>query len=237
MARDVLFELRQLLRASSRSSRFCLATISPTSSLALASSSARRTANRAFSSATSIVRGLHGGLGLGLDDFLLGEPQIEVGLLERELLIRRIEFDDDVAGLHGGAGAAPAERWSTSRRPAGTNNCMARVARRSPVAWTVTCTRPRCTRVVGMSRSCAGATRTHARATRDHDHQRQRRASSARRLMVLRSLAGSRSGDAVAFLQPRRNGDLIAAAPQDRDGRACPPIRPGRHRPTVPPST
>ena len=40
-------------RASSSSSRFCFATMAPTSSLALASSSARRTSNRALSRATS----------------------------------------------------------------------------------------------------------------------------------------------------------------------------------------
>ena len=46
-----------------------------------------------------VVGRLRRGFGLRLGDFLLRELQVELGLLERELLLGRIELDDDVAGL------------------------------------------------------------------------------------------------------------------------------------------
>ena len=47
---------------------------------------------------------LHRRVGLHLDDFLLGLGQLRFRLLERELLIGRIELDDDVALLDRDAG-------------------------------------------------------------------------------------------------------------------------------------
>ncbi len=46
---------------------------------------------------------LHRGFGLGLGNLLIGELQVELGLLERELLLGRIELDDHVAGFDRGA--------------------------------------------------------------------------------------------------------------------------------------
>ena len=46
-----------------------------------------------------VLRGLHGGVGLHLHDFLLRLGQLRLRLLERVLLIGRIELDDDIAGL------------------------------------------------------------------------------------------------------------------------------------------
>ncbi len=74
------------------------------SSFADASSSARRTSNRAVSSADLVLRGLGRGVRLHLRDLLLRLGQLRLRLLERELLIRRIELDDDLAGLHRHAG-------------------------------------------------------------------------------------------------------------------------------------
>jgi hypothetical protein len=45
------------------------------------------------------LRGLHGGIGLEPDDFLLGLGELRQRLLERVLLVDRIELEDDVAGL------------------------------------------------------------------------------------------------------------------------------------------
>ena len=67
------------------------------SSFAEASSSARRTANRAVSSATSSCADLGRGVRLHLRDFLLRLGDLGLRLFERELLVRRIELDDHVA--------------------------------------------------------------------------------------------------------------------------------------------
>ena len=77
-------------------------------SLADASSSPRRTSNRAVSSATSSCARLDGGVRLHLDDLLLGLGQLRLRLLERELLVGRIELDDRLAGLDRRAGLARA---------------------------------------------------------------------------------------------------------------------------------
>ena len=73
-------------------------------SLAGASSSARRTSNLAVSSATSSWAFWTARVRLHLDDFLLRLGQLGLRLVERELLIRRIELDDDVVGLDRHAG-------------------------------------------------------------------------------------------------------------------------------------
>src|SRR3989442_3883241 len=85
-------------RASSRSRRFCLAVIAPTSSLALASSSARRTRKARLEQRHLIVCCLHRGFRLGLHDFVFRQLQVEVRLFDGELLFRGIELHDSIAG-------------------------------------------------------------------------------------------------------------------------------------------
>ena len=50
-----------------------------------------------------VVGGLRRGFGLGFRNLLIRELEVEGRLLERELLLGRVEVDDDVAAFHGGA--------------------------------------------------------------------------------------------------------------------------------------
>ena len=80
-------------RASSSDSTFFCASMAPMNSLPACR--ARRGARRiARSAAHFVLRGLHRGVGLDLDDFLLGLVELGLRLLERVLLIGRIELDD-----------------------------------------------------------------------------------------------------------------------------------------------
>ena len=65
-----------------------------------------------------VLRRLHGGVGLHLDDFLLGLGHLRLRLLERELLIGRIELHHHVVRLDRHAGRHQLDDAERARRPA-----------------------------------------------------------------------------------------------------------------------
>ncbi len=166
--------------ASSSDRRFFCASIAPTNSLPDdvelgAADVEARGQQRHF-----VLRRLRRGVRLHLDDFLLRLGDLGLRLVDRELLIGRIELDDDVARLHGGAGRQHAARRAACRRPAAPPASSCVPARRSPVAWTVRLSDPRVTRAVGTavprsgSRGTAIAIAAPMPATAsDHDGHRQ----------------------------------------------------------------
>ena len=79
-------------RASSSSSRFCLATSAADELVGGGVELGAPDLEARLEQRDFVFRGLHGGFGLGLGDLLLGELQIELRLLEGELLLGRIEF-------------------------------------------------------------------------------------------------------------------------------------------------
>ena len=80
-----------------------------------------------------VLRALHGGVRLHLDDFLLRLGELRLRLLERVLLIGRIELDDDIAGLdrHPGLHERDDAQHAADRRRHHGHRSSRRAARRS----------------------------------------------------------------------------------------------------------
>ena len=104
VALDVDFELRESLAGFLEQQQVLLRQRrAPTSSLAVGIELGPPDLEARLEQRDLVVGGLRRGFGLGFGDLLLRELQVEGRLLERELLLGRIEFDDDVAAFHRGA--------------------------------------------------------------------------------------------------------------------------------------
>ena len=80
-----------------------------------------------------VLRRLHGGVGLHLHDFLLRLGKLRLRLLERVLLIGRIELDDRLAGLDRHPGLHErddAQHAADRRRHDGHRSARAQLPRR-----------------------------------------------------------------------------------------------------------
>ena len=165
-------------------------------SLPVASSSARRTSNRAVSSATSSCAFCTAASAFIFDDFLLGLGDFGLRLLERELLIGRIELDHHVVLLDRHAGRISLTMRSAPGPTGGVTSVIVRPARSSPVAWTVRFNGSLLTRAVGTAEPRSGR-RGHgdgdggARADdRNHDGNEQHTALQS--VLLINSAPGGR---------------------------------------------
>ena len=93
------------------------------------------------------------GIGFGLDDLLFGFGEIGFGFVELELLLGGIELDDDVAGVDELAGIAERGDGHICAGDHGGDEHFGIAALELAAGGNGDVTRPRLTRVVGISRA------------------------------------------------------------------------------------